>query len=248
MPDRHKDGFVAWARWTIEHWDVLHKYDYDEATHRQSRWRCFRESVGPRYADALLSNFAVTSSSQQKVVDAIRAYGENLYDNIVTHARNVVLCGPSGTGKDHLLVALGKHAIERGFQVDWINGPDLFALYRKEMKSKDGDEWLMDCYGRGNRAQYADYPAMKGWSSILIISDPVPARGELSEFNTDCLWRIVDCRYRHRLPVWVTMNVSSGEEAEARLGVAIVDRLRDNAITLSCNWPSYRRAANKQER
>ncbi len=39
------------------------------------------------------------------------------------------------------------------------------------------------------------------------------------------------------------MNVSSGEEAEKRIGAQIVDRLRDGALSIVCNWPSHRKSA-----
>ena len=42
-------------------------------------------------------------------------------------------------------------------------------------------------------------------------------------------------------PTWISMNVASGEEAESRIGVAIIDRWRDGALTLAFNWPSYRK-------
>jgi hypothetical protein len=52
----------------------------------------------------------------------------------------------------------------------------------------------------------------------------------------------VDYRYSHRKPIWLTLNVADGAEAELRMGAQTVDRLRDGALVLFCNWPSYRKA------
>ena len=44
---------------------------------------------------------------------------------------NVVVCGPSGTGKSHLLVALGHHAIEAGHHLSWFSLEALGAILRR---------------------------------------------------------------------------------------------------------------------
>ena len=77
---------------------------------------------------------------------------------------------------------------------------------------------------------------------MLVLSDPVPPKGELSDYSESILYRIVDARYITMKPTWTTMNVASGEEADRRLGAPIVDRLRHGALCLSCDWPSFRTA------
>jgi len=44
---------------------------------------------------------------------------------------NLVLCGPSGTGKTFLLEALGQHAVENGLKVAWLTLEDLAVLLRR---------------------------------------------------------------------------------------------------------------------
>ena len=43
---------------------------------------------------------------------------------------NVVICGPSGTGKTFFLEALGQQAVEAGLRVAWFRLEDLGALMR----------------------------------------------------------------------------------------------------------------------
>jgi len=48
----------------------------------------------------------------------------------VERRENVILLGPSGTGKTHLAIALGVRAAERGYKVRFITAADL-VLQRK---------------------------------------------------------------------------------------------------------------------
>ena len=49
----------------------------------------------------------------------------------VHRRENLVVCGPSGTGKTFLLEALGQHAVEQGLRVAWFTLEDLGILLRR---------------------------------------------------------------------------------------------------------------------
>jgi hypothetical protein len=55
------------------------------------------------------------------------------------------------------------------------------------------------------------------------------------------LFRILDGRYNHLRPTWVSVNVSNRNELDERMGVTLAERLVDGALTIFCNWPSYRK-------
>ena len=48
----------------------------------------------------------------------------------VGRKENVVVCGPSGTGKTFFLEALGQQAVEAGMRVAWFRPENLGALVR----------------------------------------------------------------------------------------------------------------------
>jgi DNA replication protein DnaC len=48
-----------------------------------------------------------------------------------TRRENLVVCGPSGTGKTFLLEALGHQAVEAGLKVAWFTLEDLGVLLRR---------------------------------------------------------------------------------------------------------------------
>ena len=49
----------------------------------------------------------------------------------VQRRENLVVCGPSGTGKTFLLEALGQHAVEAGMKVAWFTLEQLGVLLRR---------------------------------------------------------------------------------------------------------------------
>lgn len=194
-----------------------------EALEIDRRFQQYLEARGRRYRDCRFSNYKVEHEGQQNAVDRLKRYAAS--KDSVTDGQNVVLFGPSGTGKDHLLSATAMALFIRfGIVPIWWNGISL----GKELRKRSLGESFAD----------------ENWNErncpVLWISDPVPPSGSLTEFVQGELFDIIDERYSHYLPTWVTLNVGSGEEAERRIGVQTVDRLRDGALVLHCNWPSYR--------
>jgi DNA replication protein DnaC len=208
-----------------------------EANPRHLVWRRLCDQ---RYRRARLDNFTLYGTEaeqkqQRRVIDAIREFSSKISENIAS-GRNLVLFGPPGTGKDHLLAAVMREAVRAAWkegdnydQFAWTNGADLFSSAR-------------DCIDSEVRTEQSEF---RRWVSptILAISDPVPPfkDDKLTPFQSSFLLRVIDGRYRSGKPTFVTMNVESGKEAEGRLGAQVVDRLRDGALVCHCFWPSFRR-------
>ncbi len=194
---------------------------------KQERLTGFAATVGPRFASATLENYKASSPEQGKVVNALRGYAGSIKEHVPA-GDGIVLFGNAGSGKTHLLVAMGKAAIEAGFSVEWRNGQDVFAAFRDAISSDRSESAIV------RRLVKPD---------VLILDDVLPPGGTLTEYQSATLYRIVDARYRQCRPVWATMNVENGSEAERGMGVQVVDRLRHGALTLHCDWPSYRKVA-----
>lgn len=195
------------------------------------KWVRLRERLGKRYAECKLSNFQLSEDvkdreRQVKVVDALRSYAEQMPKHLGS-GKGIVLYGPAGTGKDHLLAAMMQHACWMNFGVAWRNGMDLYAERRDAISSEKLERELIQDLAQPD---------------VLSISDPIPPTGTLTEGQMEFLFRIVDARYRQCKPIWVTANFAEGKEAESRIGKQVVDRLRDGALALHCNWPSFRKA------
>jgi len=192
---------------------------------RQIRLRKFNETIGARFADATLDNYAATLPEQVKVASSIKGYAGSAKEHIGA-GDGIVLFGNAGTGKTHLLAAVCKDTIQAGFTVGWHNGQDVFARCRDAIDLHVPEKDIVDELTEPD---------------VLVLDDLLPPGGTLTPYQAGILYRVIDTRYRNRKPTMVTMNVADGTEAEQGMGVQIVDRLRDGALTLFCNWPSYRK-------
>lgn len=185
----------------------------------------FLAARGARYAECRLSNYKADTDRQVQSVAMLTDYCENVIER-VTSGVNLVLIGPAGTGKDHLMTAVCRAAILAGRSLLWRNGQDLWGDFRDAISNEANEAATI------RRFVSAD---------VLAISDPLPPRGLMSDFQVATLFRIVDGRYSHMRPTFVTLNVASRTEAEERMGLQIVDRLCHGALAVGCNWGSYRK-------
>lgn len=192
----------------------------------EADWNRLCEKIGERYAECSFDNFQISPDSdvatkQKVIIERLRGHLNN-----PRKGRNVVFYGPKGSGKDHLMTAALRWVTERGVTVKWINGMDLFSALRDRMDSEHSE---------------ASFVKSLTSPALLAISDPLPPTGELTSYQRQMLFQVLDRRYRDMRPVWITANFNNGKEAEERMGPQLMDRLKDGALTLFCDWPSYRK-------
>ena len=206
--------------------DLAERERRREAACRASNWDSLVRQRGERYADCRLSNFVQESDGQAGAVASLQNYCLDIAERIAD-GEGLILFGPKGTGKDHLMMAVARVAIGSGKSVLWQNGMDLFGDIRDAMDKGDAERSLV------NRLVAPD---------VLYLSDPLPPFGTLTDFQAGMLFRILDGRYSRRKPTWATVNVVSGKQLEERMGPQNADRLRDESLAICCDWPSHRKA------
>jgi DNA replication protein DnaC len=184
------------------------------------------QDVGARFRDSTLDNFVAADPKQKKALSLVRGYLERLDDH-VREGNSLIFYGPCGTGKDHLAIGAGRIAVGMGYTVCWTTAQTIFADFR-------------DSFNANNESE-ADLMRKLLQPDVLIVSDPAPSRGGLSDFQGNVLCRLVDARYIERKPTWTTLNVTGMDDARHRVGVATIDRLVHGATTVFCSWPSYRK-------
>lgn len=195
---------------------------------RGNAYSALAAKVGPRYASCTFENYRVTTDMQRRVYAAVCAFAEDMPARL-KGGGGVTLFGPPGVGKDHLLCSLMYFAVlAHGYTVEWVNGLDLYEEIRERIGAGENEKELIRRYQA---------------PLILVVSDPVPPKGEISRYNADVLYRIIDRRYRDLKSTWASMNVDGGDEACDRIAANLVDRLKHNSLTLHCDWKSYRSAA-----
>lgn len=137
---------------------------------------------------------------------------------------NVVVCGPSGTGKTFFLEALGQQIVEAGMRVAWFRLEDLGALVRAHRS----DDSITRVVARILRAD-------------LVVIDDIG----LLPVGTDAaegLYRLVDAAYEKRsIAVSSNLHPSGFDELMPKtLATATVDRLLHHAHVCQTSGESIR--------
>jgi DNA replication protein DnaC len=126
---------------------------------------------------------------------------------------NLVVCGPSGTGKTFFLEALGQQAVEEGMRVAWFTLEDLGTLIR----SHRADDTVTRAVARILRAD-------------LVVIDDIGLLAVATD-AAEGLYRVVDAAYEKRA-VAVSSNLHPAgfdELMPKTLATATVDRLLHHA-------------------
>ncbi|MGB4610634.1 MAG: IS21-like element helper ATPase IstB [Saccharofermentanales bacterium] len=210
------------------------------ATAKAQRWEpaevlkaLFAEEVAGRERSALATRRAVAGFPTGKTFDAwqpevcsIPAPTQQALRTLewVHRRENLVVCGPSGTGKTFLLEALGQLAVEQGLKVAWFTLEDLGGLLRRHR----ADDTVTKAIARVLRAD-------------LVIVDDIgllPVAVDAAEG----LYRLVDAAYEKRsVAISSNLHPSGFDELMPKtLATATVDRLLHHAPVCQTSGDSVR--------
>ena len=144
----------------------------------------------------------------------------------VHRRENLVVCGPSGTGKTFLLEALGQQAVEAGLRVAWLRLEDLGVLLRRHR----ADDTVAKAITRLLKAE-------------LVVVDDIgllPVATDAAEG----LYRLVDAAYEKRsVAISSNLHPSGFDELMPKtLATATVDRLLHHAHLCQTSGDSVRLA------
>ena len=163
---------------------------------------------------------------QPEVLEAVQAWARGFTPD---RGEGLLLWGPVGTGKDHLALAAVRTVLcHHDCSSWWQNGRDLAGEWRDRMDGGETEKGLLATLTR---------------RALLVISDPLPPMGELSNYQADMLYRVVRARTDSGLATICTVNVGSDAEADERMGAPTWDRLTQGAWKIHCDWPTHRTAA-----
>jgi len=222
------------AEKTPEQWEeirIRREAEEHEAKRRDifTKLRALKRDTGDRLdplKTATLDGYEIYDSVQKATVARVREYVETIEARFES-GDGVFLIGPPGTGKDHLAVAICREGVIR-LQVSarWLDASTLRSELRDAMNSAKDEKRVLGHYLR---------------AGFLVLSDPVAPGASLSDYQAEALGRLIDGRWRARRPTLVTANFAGEEDAAAKLGSHVVDRLSQGSIRLRCQWESYRR-------
>ena len=184
----------------------------------------FVSRLPAEYRSCRFANYRTVTDYQSRVVKELQDAVHLLVDG---SALNVVLYGPVGTGKDHLAVALAGCVIERhdSWGGGYLNSQEWFGRIRDAIKDRTPErEIICESSPRG----------------VLVLSDPAPQIDSLERHQVNMLYRLAEMRAANGWPTITTLNVKDSREADAKIGAATFDRLKNRAIVVQCKWKSFR--------
>lgn len=197
-------------------------------------WAAVSRECGRQYATATLENFVLhgteaEQATQRSCLLAIREVCDS-FPQTIQNGRNVVLLGPCGTGKDHLMIGMVREAIKAGCcDIGWVDAAEMFGT-------------LKDALAAGQLV--GEY--LREWirPQLLVISDLIPGGDALTPFETDVLFRLLNARGRRLKATWVNANVMDRKEAGEKMSAKCLSRLGFHAFVARTTWSDYRAKAN----
>jgi len=142
----------------------------------------------------------------------------------VQRKENLVVCGPSGTGKSLLLEALGQAATDAKCTVRWFSIEDLGVLVRRHRVDDSVAKALI--------------PILR---ADVIVVDDIGLLG-ISDDAAEGFYRLVDAAYERRsLAVSSNLHPSGFDQLMGKsLATALVDRLLHHAHIIETSGESIR--------
>lgn len=210
------------------------------ATARAQRWEpvevlraLFGEEVAGRERSALATRRAAAGFPTGKTFDAwqpeassVPAPTQQALRTLewIGRRENLVICGPSGTGKTFLLEALGQHAVEQGLKVAWFTLDDLGVLVRRHR----ADDTVAKAITRILRAD-------------LVVVDDIGLLPVATD-TAEGFYRLVDAAYEKRsIAVSSNLHPAGFDELMPKtLATATVDRLLHHAHLCQTSGESVR--------
>jgi DNA replication protein DnaC len=210
------------------------------ATAKAQRWEpaevlraLFGEEAAGRERSALATRRAAAAFPTGKTFDVWKSAASSIPAPTqqalrtlewVHRRENLVVCGPSGTGKTFLLEALGQQAVETGLKVAWFTLEDLGVLLRRHR----ADDTVSKAIARVLRAD-------------LVVVDDIGLL-PVAQDAAEGLYRLVDAAYEKR-SVAISSNLHPAafdELMPKTLATATVDRLLHHAHVCQTSGESVR--------
>jgi DNA replication protein DnaC len=156
----------------------------------------------------------------------LQLLGSYLGPELVTEGRSLILCGPTGTGKTHLAIALAYRAIQNGYEALFTSAAEMIEALSVAVRRGELARVL---------AHYTHPP-------VLVIDEVgyLTVGGDAANL----MFQVVNERYLHRRPMLFTTNKPLAAWGlvlhDPDLAEAILDRVLERGRLVELRGASYR--------
>lgn len=195
------------------------------AAEQASRRLMESAAIPKRYVGCGFDNYVIEVKGQQVALDTCRDYADHFEDYASTGSC-LILCGNSGTGKNHLASAIASVVLSKGHSALQVTAYDLIARIRQTWRRENDKGTELD--------------VIRGFANVdLLIIDEV-GKTFGSDGERVHLFEVIDHRYREMKPTIILSNANV-EGVETYLGTPAFDRLCQNGGLLLFDWQSHRK-------
>lgn len=197
-----------------EHRDKLNNLDflkqkYDELSQsfelrkKKARGRLENTGIGKRFLEATFDSFDKDSdrNAYERALEYAQSFGEN-------EGENIIFIGDVGTGKTHLAAAIANYIVDKfACSVEFWNYSEVLAEMRAAFWDETKDKNLES----------------KMCNADLLVIDDL-GKEKVSVFSNEVLYRVINYRYKEKLPIVTTTNADLDFLYES-MGEAVFSRL-----------------------
>ncbi|MDM3077800.1 ATP-binding protein [Citrobacter sp. Cf138] len=182
-------------------------------------------NIPARFENCTLQNYEPVNDDAKRALKVCQAYASRWPERL-QKGGGLVMCGKPGTGKNHLALAIARHAITEHQSSAVFTTALKIAREYKSTWSKGSSRAEDDVI------RYFTKP------DLLIIDEVGVQFG--SDAEKLIMFEIINTRYERMKPTILISN-QTREELAAFIGERVLDRMSDGGgCTLSFTWDSYR--------
>ena len=187
---------------------------------KKRAWKMYEESgVGKRFLTANFENYE--RERMPKAYDIALGYAETFDKN---DGEGLLFTGDVGTGKTHLAAAIAAEIIRKyAATVEFVSYTEALATMRAAFSESNNNDKILE-----ERMMKAD---------LLVIDDL--GKENLSAFTKNVLYRVVNGRYKEKLPLIITSNYGIKSLSE-RLDYGTFSRIVDGCKVVEMRGIDYR--------